>query len=99
MARSSFEVNLGEKRSRITGGRQRMRRRRLPSRCSLLWASARSTRILAAATPCTARRYTGRQQKGFLFVLSAGMFTMHAPQFDMQINLTGKKIGTCDNPK
>jgi hypothetical protein len=27
-----------------------------------------------------------------------GMFTMHAPQFDMQINLTGKKIGTCDNP-
>jgi hypothetical protein len=28
-----------------------------------------------------------------------GMFTMHAPQFDMKINLTGKKIGTCDNPK
>ena len=28
-----------------------------------------------------------------------GMFTMHAPQFDMQINLTGKKIGTCDNPE
>jgi hypothetical protein len=28
-----------------------------------------------------------------------GMFTMHAPQFDMQINLTGKKIGSCDNPK
>ncbi len=28
-----------------------------------------------------------------------GMFTMHAPQFDMKINLTGKKIGTCENPK
>ena len=28
-----------------------------------------------------------------------GVFTMHAPQFDMQINLTGKKIGTCENPK
>jgi len=28
-----------------------------------------------------------------------GVFTMHAPQVDMQINLTGKKIGTCENPK
>jgi hypothetical protein len=28
-----------------------------------------------------------------------GAFTMHAPQFDMQINLTGKKIGTCDKPE
>ena len=28
-----------------------------------------------------------------------GMFTMHAPQFDMQINLTGKKLGPCDKPE
>ena len=28
-----------------------------------------------------------------------GMFTMHAQQLDLQINLTGKKIGTCENPK
>jgi len=28
-----------------------------------------------------------------------GQFTMHAPQFDMQMRLTGKKIGSCDNPE
>ena len=31
--------------------------------------------------------------------VNTGVFTMHAPQFDMQINLTGKKIGTCDKPE
>jgi hypothetical protein len=28
-----------------------------------------------------------------------GQFTMHAQQFNMQMHLTGKKIGTCDNPE
>ena len=28
-----------------------------------------------------------------------GKFTMHAEQFDMQMHLSGKKIGTCDNPQ
>ncbi len=35
--------------------------------------AARSAGVLAAAPPCTVRRYTRRQQKGFLFVLSAGV--------------------------
>ena len=28
-----------------------------------------------------------------------GVFTMHSEQFNMQMNMTGKKIGTCDNPE
>ena len=28
-----------------------------------------------------------------------GQFTMHAEQFDMQMHLAGKKIGTCENPE
>lgn len=28
-----------------------------------------------------------------------GVFNMHSDQFDMKIDLTGKKIGTCDDPE
>ncbi len=28
-----------------------------------------------------------------------GQFTMHSQQFNMQIALSGKKIGSCDNPE
>ena len=28
-----------------------------------------------------------------------GHFTMHMQQFDMNMALTGKKIGACDNPE